>query len=70
MEALGRDLQINIQYWELSGDPMSLIQVSHLGSSVPTPYSSTKTPQATQHRREKERKIEKNQTTYKQKQNG
>ena len=55
---MGEFSLINVPWgWEFSGDP-TYGQGSHLRGSGPTPYCSTKTPQATQHRRERQRKIE------------
>lgn len=39
--------------WEFSGCPASWTQVSYLGDSGLTPYCSPRTPQATQHKRER-----------------
>ena len=44
---------INVPWiWEFSGGPKSWTRVSHLGSSGPAPYGSTKTSQVTQHRKQ------------------
>lgn len=55
---LGELLPINIpQGWEFSRGPTSWIWVSHFRHPDPTPYCSTKTLQAAQHRREEERDL-------------
>ena len=46
-------LLINVPWvCEFSGDPESWTQVSHLGSSGPTPYYSIRASQVTQHRKQ------------------
>jgi len=57
---LGELSLINVSWGqELSSGPPSWTWVSHLGASGLTPNCSTKTTQATQQRRERERKTEK-----------
>ena len=59
-QRLGELSLINVSWGqEFSGGPPSWTWVSHLGASGLTPYCSTKTTQATQQRRERERKTEK-----------